>query len=95
MKKLQIITLTVLMFVPVFSASASSWICEKGDLMREVLVESEAANTAPCSVVYGKDTENQGSKTLWTAQYDGAYCDEKADGLAEKLEGYGWSCTAF
>jgi hypothetical protein len=44
-------------------------------------------------VVYNKDTENLGSTVLWTAQTDGAYCDVKANGLAEKLIGWGWSCT--
>ena len=75
------------------AANAESWICEHKNLMREISVERETTDPAPCSVVYSKDTENLGSQTLWTAQNDGAYCDAKANSLAEKLEGWGWSCT--
>ena len=76
-------------------ASAESWICEQGDLMREIKVKRETANPAPCSVEYNKETENQESQILWTAQFDGAYCDAQANSLAEKLQGWGWTCTEF
>ena len=75
------------------SANAESWICEHNDLMREISVKRETAAAAPCSVVYDKSTENLGSQVLWTAQNDGAYCDAKANSLAEKLQGWGWTCT--
>ena len=77
------------------AATAESWICENGDLMREIVVQRSTENAAPCSVVYNKETENQPSQILWTAQFDGAYCDTQADGLAEKLTGFGWTCDAF
>ncbi|MDJ0779458.1 MAG: hypothetical protein QNJ85_16445 [Gammaproteobacteria bacterium] len=64
-------------------------------MVREISVERESGDPAPCSVVYNKDSEGQGSTVLWTARTDGAYCEQKADGLAAKLEGYGWSCSAF
>ena len=76
------------------TATAGSWICEQGNLIREIKVEREAT-PAPCSVVYDKSSEGQGTKVLWTAQVDGAYCHEKADGLAVKLQGFGWTCSAF
>ena len=76
-------------------AQAESWICEHSTLIREISVERETSDPAPCSVVYNKDSEGQGSSVLWTARSDGAYCEEKANGLAEKLTGYGWSCSAF
>ncbi|MEM7564709.1 MAG: hypothetical protein AAF353_16915 [Pseudomonadota bacterium] len=75
--------------------NAGSWICESNNLIREISVERETANAAPCSVVYNKDSENQGSKVLWSASFDGSYCDSKADALADKLASYGWSCTSF
>ena len=87
-------TVTVLLAAPSI-ASAESWICEHSNLVREINVEREADGPAPCSVVYNKDSEGQGSTVLWTARNDGAYCEEKANGLAEKLQGYGWACTAF
>lgn len=75
-------------------ASASSWICEHDNLIREINVERETGSPAPCNVVYNKDSEGEGSSVLWSAVYDGAYCDAQADGLAEKLQGFGWTCTS-
>lgn len=89
------IIVTVAMLSLSSIASAESWICEQGDLMREIVVKRESTSPAPCSVVYNKETENQASEILWSAQFDGAYCDARADGLADKLAGYGWTCTEF
>lgn len=77
------------------TANAESWICESANLIREINVEREATGSAACSVAYNKETEGLGSTILWTAQFDAAYCDAKANGLAEKLKGLGWSCTEF
>ena len=76
-------------------AIAESWICEHSTLVREINVQRDTANPAPCSVAYNKQSEGQGTQVLWTAQNDGAYCDAKANGLAEKLQGLGWSCSGF
>jgi len=77
------------------AANAESWICEQGTLIREINVERATANPVPCSVIYNKQGEGLGSSVLWTAAADGSYCDVKANDLAAKLEGLGWSCTAF
>ena len=77
------------------AVNAESWICEHGNLVREINVVRDTAAPAPCSVSYDKQAEGQGTQILWNAQNDGAYCDFKANGLAEKLQGLGWSCTAF
>jgi hypothetical protein len=77
------------------AVNAESWICEHSTLVREINVVRDTADPAPCSVAYNKQSEGQGIQTLWTAQNDGSYCDVKANGLAEKLEGLGWSCAAF
>lgn len=97
MQKLNSIGLTIILAALTLptTANAESWICEHNNLMREITVERETTDPAPCSVVYNKDTENLGSTVLWTAKVDGAYCDFKANGLAEKLKGWGWSCTEF
>ena len=87
------LTLTLLAGIQV--AQASSWICEHGTYVREIKVETTSDAPAPCSVVYNKDSEGQGSSVLWTAQNDGAYCHAKADGLADKLKGFGWTCAEF
>lgn len=98
MPKLKISVLTMIIlpfltFLPM-TANAKSWVCESGELIREIAIKRETANAAPCSVIYDKEIEGQGSQTLWSAQHDGAYCDAKADALAEKLTGFGWTCTA-
>lgn len=77
------------------AVNAGSWICEQGNLIREITVERESSGAAPCTVVYNKSAEGQGSNVLWSASFDGAYCDAKADGLAEKLTGFGWECAGF
>ena len=77
------------------AVNAESWICEQGTLIREINVERETDNPVPCSVNYNKQAEGLGSSVLWTAAADGSYCDMKANGLAKKLEGMSWSCTAF
>ena len=95
MRKLNSIGLTIILAALTLptTVNAGSWICEHNNLMREITVERETTYPAPCSVVYNKDTENLGSSVLWTAQHDGAYCEVKANDLAEKLKGWGWSCT--
>lgn len=75
-------------------AYAQSWSCEHNNLIREVKVERATTEPAPCSVVYNKESEGFESKVLWTANTDGAYCEDKAKGLVEKLEGWGWACSA-
>lgn len=77
------------------TAIAESWICEQGNLIREINVERTATEPVPCSVVYDKSSEGLDPNVLWTASADGSYCDAKANGLADKLNGLGWSCTAF
>jgi hypothetical protein len=87
------LTLAAITFTP--TAHAESWICEYDTLVREINVVRDTAEPAPCSVAYNKQSENQGSQVLWSAQHDGSYCDVKANELAQKLEGLGWTCTAF
>lgn len=95
MTKFNTMLATLLLLAGAQTATAGSWICENGTLVREITVQLETENAAPCSVVYDKSAEGQGTQVLWTARNDGGYCAMKADGLAEKLKGHGWSCTAF
>ena len=89
------ITAIVTLLVTANAAHAGSWICENGSLVREIKVERQSSTPAPCSVDYNKDAEGMGSQVLWSANNDGAYCDAKADGLAERLQGNGWTCSEF
>ena len=77
------------------TVNAESWICEHGNLLREITVERPTENPVPCSVKYNKSAEGLGTSVLWTAAADETYCDAKANGLAEKLGGLGWNCSAF
>lgn len=97
MQKLNSIGLTMVLAALTLptAANAESWICEHSNLVREINVQSETTGSAPCSVSYNKESEGLGSSVIWSAQFDGSYCDAKANGLAEKLEGLGWTCTAF
>lgn len=97
MQKMSSAVLTVITMLLVIpnAVNAESWICEQGNMVRGINVERETSAAAPCSVVYDKESEGGGSKVLWTAKNDGAYCSAKADGLAEKLKGFGWNCTSF
>ena len=94
LKRFGISFILAVLLAPV-SASAESWICEHGNLVREISVKREGSQPVPCTVNYNKEAEGKGTSVLWTAQADGAYCDSKANGLAEKLNGLGWSCSAF
>lgn len=89
------LTVTMLLLAVPNAANAESWICEHDNLVREITVKHETDSPAPCSVVYDKGSEGLGSEVLWRASFDGAYCEDKANGLAEKLNGLGWSCTRF
>jgi hypothetical protein len=97
MRNLNSIKLTVILAVLTLptAANAESWLCERGNLVREITVARETADLVPCSVIYNKQAEGLGTSVLWTAIADGSYCDIKANELAAKLEGLGWSCTAF
>ena len=67
--------------------------CAQGDLQRRIEVLYETGMTLPCEVHYFKDTEAPGgSQVLWRASNEGGYCEAKARGLADKLQGLGWDC---
>lgn len=54
----------------------------------EVIYETPGSKV-PCRVDYTKST---GTQTLWSAQNAEGYCEEKATGLAEKLQAAGFDC---
>jgi hypothetical protein len=76
-----------------FGSQAATWTCKSGNTVREIDVQSQTpSNPVPCSVVYKKTTEGVPDQTLWTAENDAAYCEEKAKALADKLNSSGWNC---
>jgi hypothetical protein len=76
-------------------ADGSSTQCTYGDMVRRVTIMSEPGVSVPCEVHYFKDTEAPGDdQVLWSASQQAGYCEQKAAGLVEKLEGFGWDCGA-
>ena len=72
MKYLNRYGLTIILAISTLptAANAESWICEQGNLIREINVVRETANPVPCSVQYNKASEGLGSSVLWTASAD-------------------------
>jgi hypothetical protein len=79
------------------AAAASDYRCVRGDqtVRRVVVAADDAAQKVPCEVVYWKDTEQPGVRTvLWRAQTDEAFCVRKAEELVGTLREGGWTCAA-
>ena len=75
-------------------ALANPLICTYGDLTRRIeVVYPDPGQPLPCEVIYDKSGEGI-IETLWRANNEAGYCEAQAAGLAEKLSGMGWSCTA-
>lgn len=74
------------------NASAESWNCSSGDLVREVVIEYPQGSALPCKVIYKKQTEGVYDQELWSADSTEGYCEEKAADLVARLEGWGWVC---
>ena len=74
------------------SAFADSWNCRHDDLVREVVVNYPEGGAVPCQVIYKKQTEGFEDQTLWSAENQEGYCEEKARGFVDKLTSWGWTC---
>lgn len=73
---------------------ANPLLCTYGDLSRRIeVVYPDPGAPLPCEVIYDKSGEGR-IETLWRADNEAGYCEARAAGLAEKLAGMGWSCTA-
>jgi hypothetical protein len=68
--------------------------CTLGGLTRsvEVVYASPPAQT-PCEVIYAKPDEGEAQTSLWNAQVEPGYCEVRAEGFVQKLEGLGWHCS--
>ncbi len=61
--------------------------------LRYIIVNYTQDTPVPCKVTYQKPTEGMPDKVLWQSSNTQGYCEQKATGLADKLGGYGWTCT--
>ena len=96
MNKLSLLSQAVaisLLAIP-FSTQAQTWSCILDNHVREIHIQTESPSSpVPCSVVYKKLTEGDEDKTLWDAQNDAGFCEEKAKAFVEKQVAWGWTCA--
>lgn len=81
----------ITLFFACFTAFADEeYVCNNGDAKRMISVtyENDQAQV-PCEVQYDK---GEGAQTLWSAQSEVGFCENKASEFVEKQESWGWSC---
>ena len=76
------------------NVQANPLICNYGELSRKIeVVYADPGHPVPCEVIYDKSAEGS-IEALWRAHNEAGYCEARAAGLAEKLSGMGWQCSA-
>lgn len=73
-----------------WSATEQTYICTQSGQERVIELKYPMGTATPCSVNYTKEGDTQ---TLWRAQNQEGYCEEKTKGFVSKQEGWGWRCT--
>ena len=78
------------------TASSSSdgsditYLCTHDGSVRTIKVTYPDEGPNVCEVTYEKST---GTQTLWNANSDISYCEDKAIAFVAKQEGWGWQCN--
>ena len=68
-----------------------TYTCTQGDQERIItIVYQDQAAKVPCEVQYQKGDVTE---TLWNAQNQVGYCEEKVEAFLEKQRGWGWDCV--
>jgi hypothetical protein len=80
---------------PAASDSASdgsdlTWVCTHDGSTRTIKVIYHDEGPKVCEVTYEKAS---GTQSLWNANNDRTYCEDKAIEFVTKQEGWGWSCN--
>jgi hypothetical protein len=80
---------------PSVSDSASdhsdrTWVCTHNGSTRTIKVVYHDEGPKVCEVIYEKSS---GTQSLWNANNDKTYCEDKAIEFVTKQEGWGWSCN--
>ncbi len=74
-------------------ATANLTQCTNGDLHRSVeVVYSDPGHPVPCEVLYNKPSEGT-QESLWQANNEAGYCEDRAREFIGKLGEMGWACT--
>ena len=91
--KLPRLAITLLFCTPVL-ATADSTHCTNGSLQRTVeVVYSNPGQPVPCEVLYDKPSEGT-QQSLWRANNEAGYCEDRAREFIGRLEELGWACGA-
>ncbi|MEJ2130097.1 MAG: hypothetical protein P8Y95_00355 [Gammaproteobacteria bacterium] len=85
-----IVPVLLLIAAPAF---ADNYECRLQGLVRTISVVYEGEGPVPCHVEYDKPTEGM-TQIPWNAQNEAGYCEARAKEFMEKLQGWGWACTA-
>ena len=93
MNKLTVLCLMISVGLLAGTAVADeTYICTHGSQERIItIVYQDQEAKIPCEVQYQKEGVTE---TLWTAQNQAGYCEEKTQAFLEKQRGWGWSCEA-
>ncbi|GAA3921711.1 hypothetical protein [Litoribacillus peritrichatus] len=92
MLSLKGVVLGVALAVSGAATAGESYVCINGADERKIsVVYTEPGSPVPCEVVYEKSS---GMTTLWNAQSEEGYCEEKAKAFAEKQATWGYECTS-
>jgi hypothetical protein len=73
-----------------FAAENTKIICTHGNQQRTIEIIYSGEGAVPCAVQYTKDTSTQ---TLWRAEIEEGYCEDKVADLVSKHIGWGWECA--
>ena len=92
MKRLTILCLAASLGLLATTAIADeTYTCSSGSQERVIsVVYQDQEAKVPCEVQYQKDGVTE---TLWRAQDEVGYCEEKAKAFVEKQRGWGWNCN--
>ena len=84
-------TLSACLFLSMNSlANTDAYTCVKGDEKRIIsVVYNTPGQAVPCDVFYEKASEGL---TLWHAENETGYCEQKAADFAEKQKSWGFIC---
>ena len=90
------IRMRVFFAVILLTGSLPAWSvteCTQGALTRTVsVVYADPGQPVPCEVLYEKPSEQQ-TMTLWRADNEAGYCEDRAREFVQKLNSLGWDCT--
>ena len=88
--------LVVLVILAVSSTPAEArqeWTCRRGKIERRITIEAKEYGKAPCKVFYKKPSERKPDKEIGHALRQFAFCEDKAEEVALRLQNMNWECA--